>query len=38
MRTKTPTGVELGKAALHTGTGLKRRRRKGLEPSRRLSV
>ncbi|NKC11747.1 MAG: hypothetical protein GKR94_05940 [Gammaproteobacteria bacterium] len=37
MRTKTPTGVEFGEVALHTVTGLKRRRRKGLEPSRRLS-
>ena len=37
MRTKTPTGVNLGNVALHTGTGSKRRRCKGLEPSRRLS-
>ena len=33
----TPTGVERGRTALHTATGLRRRRRKGLEPSRRLS-
>ncbi len=37
MRKTTPTGVERGWVSLHTVTGLERRRRKGLEPSRRLS-
>ena len=37
VRISTPTGVERGGVALHTATGLRRRRRKGLEPSRRLS-
>ena len=32
-----PYWVGRGRVALHTATGLKRRRRKGLEPSRRLS-
>ena len=37
VRKTTPTGVERGWVSLHTVTGLERRRRKGLEPSRRLS-
>ncbi len=36
MRTKTPTGVQMVEADLHTVTGLKRRRRKGLELPQRL--
>lgn len=37
MTISTPTGVERGRVALHTASGLRCRRRKGLEPSRRLS-
>ena len=34
---KTPQGVQVGDCALHTVIGRNSRRRKGLEPSRRLS-